>query len=345
MPAWRVLVVDDSALIRNSMQSVLEPYGLEVGHAENGRVAVELAMASSWDLIFLDVVMPIMDGPSALREIRARGNTTPVVLVTSVSTATVVAGAVKLGGVHYIAKPFTRDQIRAVAGKLLKLDPAALIKPPRVLLQHADPDLPAQLRRLLPSHVGLDITHALAQSLELVETSPRDLVIIESRELGDEMIAVANVLRRSLPAAGIFAITDDPAAPLGWHPDEGLDGLLPRTLDDAMIRGLVTANCLRPLVMLDGMVARVAGLRGARTDLPAYVGMVVRVLVDRCVRLDRTADLQIDLGRMPDEPDAVVEVITAADRELRQAGAAPAFRLSPAMQAATASRLAKFVIL
>jgi 3alpha(or 20beta)-hydroxysteroid dehydrogenase len=80
------------------MQAALEPYGLEVTQAENGAVAVERAMASGWDLIFLDVVMPVMDGPTALRQLRARGNTTPVVLVTSVSTAAVVAAAVKLGG-------------------------------------------------------------------------------------------------------------------------------------------------------------------------------------------------------------------------------------------------------
>ena len=345
MPVWRVLLVDDSALIRNSMASVFEPYGLEVGHAENGRVAVELALASRWDLIFLDVVMPVMDGPTALREIRARGNTTPVVLVTSVSTAAVVASAVKLGGVHYIAKPFTRDQIRAVATKLLKLDPETLSKPPRVLLQHADPNLPGQLRRLLPPHVALDTTHALAQSLELAEAGPRDLVIVESRELGDEMIAIANLLRQSLPAAGIFAITDDPAATLGWRPDEGLDGFLPRALDEALVRGMVVANCLRPLVMLDGMVAHVAALRGPRAHLPAYVAMLARVLVDRCTKLDGTSDLQIDLGRIADDPDAVVEIVTAADRELRRAGAAPAFRLSPAMQAATAGRLARFVMM
>ncbi|HET7502812.1 MAG TPA: response regulator [Kofleriaceae bacterium] len=358
---WRVLVVDDSALIRSSMASVLEPYGIEVGQAENGKIAVDHATASSWDLIFLDVVMPVMDGPTALREIRARGNTTPVVLVTSVSTATVVAGAVKLGGVHYIAKPFTRDQIRAVATKLLKLDPHALTHPPRVVLQHVDPDLPGQLRRLLPAHVAIDTTTALAQSLELIETAPRELVIIESRELGDEMIAVASVLRRSLPAAGIFAITDDPEVPLGWHPTEGLDGFLPRALDDALVRGFLVPCFLRPLVMLDGMVARVAGPRGAPSHLrsqlpsqlpsqvpshlPAYVGMLARVLVERCARLDGTSDLQIDLQRMPDDPDAIVQVITVVNQALREAGLAPAFQISPAMQAATTGRLGRAVII
>jgi CheY-like chemotaxis protein len=341
----RVLVVDDSALIRNSMQSVLEPYGLEVGHAENGRVAVELALASSWDLIFLDVVMPVMDGPTALREIRARGNTTPVVLVTSVSTAAVVASAVKLGGVHDIAKPFTRDQIRAVATKLLKLDPSVLDAPPRVLLQHTDPAVPGELRKVLPAHVAIDVSQTLAQSLELAEAVHRDLVIVDSRGLVDEMTAVAHVIRSVLPAAGIFAMTDDAAAGPLWNPEAALDGILPRTLDAATGRGFLYANFLRPLVLLDGMVARAAGFLGPPIHLPAYAAMLARTLVGRCARLDPTADLQIDLSRMPDDPDALVHLITAVNTELREAGAAPTFRISPAMQAATAGRLARFIIL
>ena len=345
MPGSRVLIVDDSALIRNSMQSVLEPYGLEIGQAENGRVAVELAQASSWDLIFLDVVMPVMDGPTALREIRARGNLTPVVLVTSVSTAAVVAGAVKLGGVHYIAKPFTRDHIRAVATRLLKLDDSALSTPPRVLLQHTDPALPGELRKLLPSHVAIDVSQTLAESLDLAESVHRDLVIVDSRGLVDEMTAVAHVIRSVLPAAGIFAMTDDVAASSLWHPEAALDGILPRALDAATGRGFLYANFLRPLAVLDGMVARAAGFVGPPVHRPAYVTMLGRVLVDRCARLDPTADLQIDLSRMPEDPDAIVHVVTAVNTALREAGAAPTFRIAPAMKAATAGRLARILIL
>src|SRR4051812_13153028 len=219
MSVWRVLLVDDSALIRSAMQVALEPYGLELGHAENGAIAVERALSARWDLIFLDVVMPVMDGPTALRRIRAHGNATPVVLVTSVSTAAVVASALKLGGVSYIGKPFTPEQIRAVAARMLKLDAGVLGNPPRVLLQHTDPALPTQLRRLLPGHVVVDASPTLAHTLDLAEAGRRDLVLFESRELGDEQVSIANLIRRALPAAGIFAMTDtaDPAAP--WQPD------------------------------------------------------------------------------------------------------------------------------
>jgi len=344
MSICRVLLVDDSALVRNSMQAALEPYGMELGHAENGQVAVDRAMSSSWDLIFLDVVMPVMDGPTALREIRARGNTTPVVLVTSVSTAAVVASAIKLGGVSYIGKPFTPAQIRAVATRMLKLDAALLDTPPRVLLQHADPALPARLRKLLPSHVAIDTSQLLAETLDLAEACRRDLVLFESRELIDERVAIANVIRRALPAAGIFALTDDAAPGAPWQPDESLDGTVPRGLDETVVRGFLYPGFLRPLVVLERMVAHAAGFRGPPGHLPAYVAMLGRVLIERCARLDQTADLQIDLSRMPDDADAVTAVVDTVNRELREAGAAPAFRIGPALQPTIRERLAQIVL-
>jgi CheY-like chemotaxis protein len=342
---WRVLLVDDSALVRNAMQAALEPYGLELVHAENGEVAVARALSASWDLIFLDVVMPVMDGPTALREIRARGSTAPVVLVTSVSTAAVVASAVKLGGVSYISKPFTPEQICAVATRVLKLDPAQLRTPPRVLLQAADPALPGRLRKLLPAHVAIDLSPTLARSLDLAEAGRRDLVLFESRDLADEMVSVANLIRRALPAAGIFALTDDadPGAP--WQPDEGLDGLVPHAFDDALVRGFLYANFLRPRVVLDGMVAHASGFLGPPGHLPVYLAVLTRALIERCTGLDPTADLRIDLTRMPDDVEAVLAVVAAVDRALRGAGAAPAFRIGPAIQRAAGDRLAGVVVL
>ncbi len=327
------------------MQVALEPYGLELDHAENGAIAVEKVMASPWDLIFLDVVMPIMDGPTALRELRARGNTTPVVLVTSVSTAAVVAGAVKLGGVFYIAKPFTPAHIRAVATKLLKLDPAVLGAPPRVLLQHTDPALPARLRKLLPAHVALDTSQSLAQSIDLAEAGKRDLVILESHDLLDEISAVANVIRRALPSAGIFAMSEDadPAAP--WRPDEGLDGLVPRSVNADLVNGFLVPTFLRPLAVFEHHTVRVSGFRGPPAAFAAYTTMLTRHVVERCRSLERTVELELDLRTLVADPDAIVAVITEVDRALRDLVAVSSFRITPEMRAATRGRLERIALL
>ncbi|HEY6174395.1 MAG TPA: response regulator [Kofleriaceae bacterium] len=336
---WRVLLVDDSSLIRNAMHAALEPFGLELVQAENGAVAVDQALASRWDLIFLDVMMPVMDGPTALRRIREAGTTTPVVLVTSVSSARTVAAAFKLGGVSYIGKPFTPDQIRSVATKLLKLDPGALPAPPRVLLQHTDPELPGRLRTLLPSHVAIDTSQSVAESLGFVEQGRRDLVLFEARETVDERATIARILRRALPSAGIFAIGDHVAPGGPWQPDNELDGVVPRTFDENIVRGFLYPTFLLPLVVMRDQIAHAAGFRGTPAHLPAYVASLSRLLVERCVRGDQTADFQVDFTRLPHDTDTAVAVITGVDRELRQAGAAPVFRIPGAMHDAAGDRL------
>lgn len=340
---WRVLLVDDSALVRNSMQAALEPFGLELEHAENGEVAIAKAMAAPYDLIFLDVVMPQVDGPTALRELRARGNQTPVVLVTSVSTATVVAGAVKLGNVFYIAKPFTPTHIRAIATKLLKLDPAILASPPRVLLQHADAALGERVRKQLPAHVAIDATQLLAQSLDFADRGRRDLVLFETADPLDEIIAVGNVLRRAFPTAGIFAITDQAGEP--WQPDEGLDGMLPPTLGGQLGPAFLTPLCLRPLAILDRTTLRIAGFRGRPAYFPAYLAMLARQVAARTAGLDETTDLEVDLRGLPPDPDAAVAVITRVDEVVRAAGPSPSFRIAPELRAATVGRLGRIAIL
>jgi len=342
---WRVLLVDDSAFVRNLMQTALEPFGFRLEHATNGKVAVAKAMVGSWDLIFLDVVMPIMDGPAALRELRARGNNTPVVLETSVTTASMVTAAVKLGDVCYIGKPFTGAQIRAIAAKLLSVDTEWLLNPPRVLVQHIDPALAGGLRKLLPAHVAIDPSTTLAETLELAEGGRRDLVILESRELDEELVAVANLVRRALPGAGIFAISRaaDPDAP--WQPDEGLDGLLPPTLSDALVRGFLYPTFLCPMVDLVGAYARIAGFSGPPAHVAAFATMVGRRLVASCAHLDRTNDLCVDVERVSPDPDVILAVVRAADQALRAVGMSPAFRMTPAAYCGIAVHLDGIVVL
>ena len=247
----RILIVDDSALVRNSIQAALERFGFEFGHADTGEAALAKAASGSWDLIFLDVVMPVMDGPTALRALRARGDQTPVVLVTSVSTATVVAAAVKLGAVQYVAKPFTPALIATLALRQLRLGPEP--PPPRVLVQHGDPALPARLAKALPPHVVIDATTALAESLDHADRHRPALILLDTRDPIEEVDAVAAVLRQAAPTAGVFALADDGSAEAPWRPGVALDGVLPRTLEPMLVMvSLVTGSLTGNMILARG---------------------------------------------------------------------------------------------
>lgn len=333
----RVLLVDDSAFAREALQAALEPYGLEFGHAEHGGQAIAKAEAARWDLIFLDVVMPVMDGITALRAIRAKGITTPIVLVTSVSTVSTVAAAVKLANVYYVSKPFRHDSIRALAQKLIALDDSYLHAPPRVLLQHRAADLPRRLAASLPTHVKIDATTTLGDSLAAIEEHPHEhtLALFEpdpTADFLDEAQAIAAVLRASVPAAAIFALSPNATITqlTPWRPDGALDGVLPVALEP-LGRAFLYATCIRPLVTVVGCVVRAAGFQGAPPYADAYFTMLERELADRCSRIDPELEVVLDLRDIDADPDHIRGLMERMRAVLKAAGGAPTFHITDAV--------------
>jgi twitching motility two-component system response regulator PilH len=104
-----ILVVDDSHMERVLMTQALESLGHRVLLAKDGREALQLAKEQKPALIFLDVVMPIMDGFATCRQLRQEPLTAniPIVLVTGKSTDRDVFWGRKQGANDHIAKPWT----------------------------------------------------------------------------------------------------------------------------------------------------------------------------------------------------------------------------------------------
>lgn len=104
--AVKVLVVDDSALMRKHLTGLLTQAGFEVVLARNGQEAVEQVMAVKPDVVTLDINMPEMDGLTALSQIMTV-RPTPVVMVSSLTNKGALATleALAMGAVDYVAKP------------------------------------------------------------------------------------------------------------------------------------------------------------------------------------------------------------------------------------------------
>jgi DNA-binding NtrC family response regulator len=109
-----VLIVDDEAGVRESVRMVLkdtyEPVLVETGDA-----AVAWLAENRASLLFLDILMPGMDGLEALEKIRERDPTLPVVMLTATKTVKTAVTAMKLGAFDYLTKPFDVDELRVIA--------------------------------------------------------------------------------------------------------------------------------------------------------------------------------------------------------------------------------------
>ncbi len=111
------LVVDDSPYNRAILSSILRKKNLTVEIAEDGEKAIELFKKSDPDIVFLDYVMPKLNGVETLREIRKLKPSVITIIVTSISASEDVEEARSAGANGYILKPYTLEKIYSILRK------------------------------------------------------------------------------------------------------------------------------------------------------------------------------------------------------------------------------------
>jgi two-component system, NarL family, response regulator LiaR len=117
METIRVMVVDDHPVVRKGLIAMLETEdGIQVvGEATNGAEAVERALQLQPDVVLMDLVMPVMDGIEATRQIRAQCASTNVLVLTSFSTNDKVLPSLNAGAIGYLLKDSSPgDLMRAI---------------------------------------------------------------------------------------------------------------------------------------------------------------------------------------------------------------------------------------
>ncbi len=117
----RALVVDDSMTLRRLMDLTLRPVGIDLDFADNGEAAVALTRANRYDIIFLDVLLPGIDGYRVCKTIKAdkRTKDTPVVMLTSMNSAFDKVRGIMAGTNVYLTKPLDRNQLMQAIDKCL----------------------------------------------------------------------------------------------------------------------------------------------------------------------------------------------------------------------------------
>ncbi len=119
IPSARVLVVDDGAENRELLSLVLTEHGLWVEEAENGQVALDKAAATNFDLVLMDMQMPVLDGYAATRELRGRGVRVPIVALTAHAMKGYEEEVLQAGCTVYLTKPVDIDALVQQVAQLL----------------------------------------------------------------------------------------------------------------------------------------------------------------------------------------------------------------------------------
>jgi DNA-binding NarL/FixJ family response regulator len=186
-PPVRVLVVDDHALFRHGLVSVLRAAAdVEVvGEARDGIEAIEQAATLEPDVVLMDVRMPTVNGIEAARRIRVAQPTVRVLMLTESDDEDDLFGALRAGATGYLLKEVAIDEIadaiRAVANGQALVSPSMTTK----LLSEFN----AMSRRLEEEHDGRRLTDRELEVLRLIARG------MSNKDIGTELVISENTVR------------------------------------------------------------------------------------------------------------------------------------------------------
>jgi DNA-binding response OmpR family regulator len=116
----RVLLIEDDRMIAKGLETALRQEGYAVDAMGDGRSAAEALRTSRFDLVLLDLGLPQRDGIEVLRELRGRGDSTPVIIVTARDDVRNRIEGLDAGADDYIIKPFDLDEMSARMRSVLR---------------------------------------------------------------------------------------------------------------------------------------------------------------------------------------------------------------------------------
>ncbi|RMG45673.1 MAG: DNA-binding response regulator [Acidobacteria bacterium] len=116
----RVLIIEDDPSMAVALRDGFEYEGYSVDVAEDGATGLRLASRHSWDLIILDVMLPALSGLDLCKELRARGNDVPIIMLTARGQEMDKVLGLKLGADDYVTKPFSFVELMARVEAVLR---------------------------------------------------------------------------------------------------------------------------------------------------------------------------------------------------------------------------------
>lgn len=167
----KVLIVEDEIKLGNILYQGLKEHGLTVDVARDGAKGLALALAGSYDAVILDVMLPLKNGYEVLRELRASGARTPVLMLTARSGVEDRVRGLDLGADDYLPKPFAFQELLARIRAITRRPSVE----PQTTLKVADLELSPQ-------------QHEVRRAGQLIELTTREFALLELLMRRKEMV-------------------------------------------------------------------------------------------------------------------------------------------------------------
>ncbi len=218
----KVLLVDDGETNRNLVRIVLTRLGLEVEEAENGELAVAQALAGDFDLVLMDMQMPVMDGYTAATLLREQGFDRPIIALTANAMQGDEERCQEAGCSGYLTKPIDMDRMIGVLGEKLGFDEssgqglpdigsAADVPPSRPVPSDA-PSFPAaeEKESVLRSTLPIDdpeFRSIVCQFVEMIDEKLLQMELTCEQQQGEALADLAHWLKGSGGTVGFAEFT------------------------------------------------------------------------------------------------------------------------------------------
>jgi two-component system, cell cycle response regulator len=344
MPA--ILTVDDSRAVRTIVGKQVKELGFDVLEAEDGVQGLDQLANAQVDLVLLDVTMPNMDGPAMLQKMREGGNQTPVIMLTSESKRSIVAGAMKLGIADYILKPFKPEELRTKVLSVLQGEPgAASVGSPEPAALQPTPDAGAQpaagrfvdvlvvddmenvhkkLRAMFPPHVTLLGFTSAQAALGSCRDKVYRVVLVDADIPDVNSQVLAQQIKVLQPHAAMLALAlraaEDPTKALR---EQGFDDVLlkpfrPENVDDFLLQYFENQDFLT----VEDNVLKVAAYQGRADRVDRFYGRLHAVFGEALEKVAAAChdEVVLDVGAPPLEGDRLPKLVHDVAGKAREFG-------------------------
>jgi DNA-binding response OmpR family regulator len=350
MPA--ILTVDDSRAVRTIVGKQVKELGFDVLEAEDGIQGLEQLAQAQVDLVLLDVTMPNMDGPTMLQKMREGGNQTPVIMLTSESKRSIVAGAMKAGISDYILKPFKPEELRQKVLSVLQGEPGAesvvQSEAPVSASAGAVPPEPSgnatpaagrfvdivvvddmenvhkKLRSMLPGHISMNAFTSAQSALGACRERVYRVVLVDTEIPDVNSSVLAQQIRVLQPHAAMVALalrtSNDATKEVK---DQGFDDVVfkpfrPEVVDDFLLRYFDNQDFLQ----VEDNVLKLAPFSGKADKVDRFYGRLSGVFPGALEKVAAACydEVVLDLGTPPLEGDRLPKMILSVAEKSTEFG-------------------------